>query len=52
MIEQLPLLNLTNLGLTFLLLIEVASVKQALKESEKIDYSNPPLIDFIHGIKP
>jgi hypothetical protein len=52
LIEQLPLLNLSNLGLTFLLLIEIASMKQALKEAEQIEYSNPPLIDFIHSVKP
>jgi len=52
MIEQLPLLDLTNAGLTFLLVLEVASMKQAMKQADEIEYQNPPLINYFKGIKP
>lgn len=46
------LIEITNLGLTIILLLEVATMKQNLKQSENVEYTENATMQFIKGVKP
>ncbi|MFB6144683.1 MAG: hypothetical protein ABEJ98_05220 [Candidatus Nanohaloarchaea archaeon] len=46
-----PVLEVSNLAITLLLLVEVANMKQALRESQQVQLDEPPVIALLKGLQ-